>query len=66
MNDQHTQPVVDRGGSCDEEQEAPIPVAIEYVAGDQEQAVLGFGPSSENPVNGIDHTEEDKESKAIE
>lgn len=66
MNEQHTQPVVNCGRSCDEDQKAPIPVTIEDVAGDQEQAVLDFWPSSENPVNGIHKTEEREEREAVE
>jgi hypothetical protein len=65
-NDQNAKPVINSGGGCNEEQKAPIPVAIEHIAGNQEQAVLEFWPSSENPVHGIDHAEEHEKSKAIE
>ena len=50
MNEQHTQPVVNCGRRCDEEQKAPIPVPVEYVASDQEHAVLEFVVSPQHTI----------------
>ena len=66
LNDQTPQPVVEGGRSCDEEQKAPIPVAVEDIAGDQQQTVLEFRPLPKGPVADVHRAKEQEESQAIE
>lgn len=64
LMDAATDDVIDDGGEADEQEEAPIPPAVEDIAGDEEQAVL---PAVREPrVQGGDDGEKGPEGEGVE